>query len=241
VTINRRLFITAASAALATSAIGAPMKILGSKSKDIETKVQIFSIETTMKFDDVARTLRVICGQGATTQNKSSIQAIVSKDSPLLYDTFVRFLLGRIGEVSDVTDTSLLTKSGVSVPVSVGEEIPYVRELFIGSYAKGWRNTKRKGIIKTGYDIDVKPTLRKDGTIQLAYAQRLSTLIHSKTVGLGDGKIHRPRVRETAAAFDANVGRGQAVLYAQFDENGGKTMQTPHSVVVTLVAPKVGR
>ncbi|WP_327210190.1 hypothetical protein [Rhizobium leguminosarum] len=238
--ITRRLLVAAASVALATSAVGAPLKPLTPTSNVVETKtkVQIFTIETGKGLDDVASILRAISGNGVFRHGQTNVQALVAKDSPLL-EGDIRHLLGRIGKVSDVTDTLLVGKSGASVPVAVGLEIPYVKERIVETDAQGKvRTTEKKDVIKTGFAVDVKSTLRKDGTIKLAFSQRVATLIHLQKADFGDGEIQLPRVRQTSIAFDASVDAGQAVLYVQFDENGGERLLAPHNVVVTLVTPE---
>lgn len=217
------LFAAAAAAILsATAAQAAPKKA-------IESDVRIYSIDTYKSDVEVAGILaKAFDGKTlAGTDNGGAI--FIGSKSDVASKSLVK-TFEKIGTTDVQHTVTMNTRSGKAVPLSVGQTI---------ELADGAVNGKAKTRdLETGIFMKTTPTALKNGSVKVAYEQKLVELVSIKHAEFAGDKIDLATVHRQAVSGSARLKNGGSMVLAGFSKDASKGFfGKKNRVIVTVITP----
>lgn len=234
--ITRRVLIAAAATAIASAAAAAPIKATQTVADQaVLSKVRIYTIKTHKSRVEVESILRALTASHSSGAMQGGFSSIVKEGAPLSTSGHDD-LLARIGKVDHVMDARMMSENGKQIPLSVGRDFSYVKSVEI---VDGKRRNEVKDVIRTGLTLDVKPTIRRDGGVDVAVAHQVTEIDNMVDFDSKDAVNRLPRIRKAAAVFQASLQKGQSILHAKYGAPDLDDVLGAQTILVTLITPEI--
>lgn len=191
--------------------------------------------------------------------DSSGMQVTVIDPTSRIADSSVLLrALSTQGELSTVTTASLISLSGQSIPVQVGEETGYVQssEQTVTPNV-GVTTTRTVGVKPTGFSMQVMPILTTGDELLLQLHLNLSQLRALQTFGQDAGAVQVPIVDSRHMLQSVRLKTGQTLILSGFEQTtsradyrgigsakfsaagGGRKGDERRTVLVITVTPRV--
>lgn len=169
--------------------------------------------------------------------------------------------LSQKGDVSVVTTASVTTVSGVPVPLQVGEERDYVKEVEVTPGTDGSQATASitPGTVSTGFSLQINPRVERNGDVLVQYGINISELTGSEdgfesfeTLGT---KVQLRRINQRNFIQQARIPHGNTLVLAGFEQvrneskkrglgrkaipifGGGSETNVKREIIVIMITP----
>ncbi|WP_315923087.1 PilN family type IVB pilus formation outer membrane protein [Mesorhizobium sp. SP-1A] len=132
--------------------------------------------------------------------------------------------LSEKGDISVVTTASVTTVSGVPVPLQVGEERDYVKQVEVTPGTDGAQATASitPGTVSTGFSLQINPRVERNGDVLVQYGINISELSGSEdgfesfeTMGT---KVQLRRISQRNFIQQARIPHGNTLVLAGFEQ-----------------------
>lgn len=140
-----------------------------------------------------------------------------------------------------VTSSMVTTLEGAAAPFSVADEVTYIAE----AKKEGDRVTLVPGVVRSGFFMDMTPTIATDGHIAVAFNATKSELMALSNLDQGDGmSIQLPQVSSVylKQTVSLEAGKEMSIPFGPLmNENagGGLTVPAQPKYMLKLVATKI--
>lgn len=132
--------------------------------------------------------------------------------------------LSQKGDISVVTTASVTTVSGVPVPLQVGEERDYVKQVDVTPGTDGAQATASitPGTVSTGFSLQINPRVERNGDVLVQYGINISEL-----TGAEDGfesyetmgsKVQLRRISQRNFIQQARIPHNNTLVLAGFEQ-----------------------
>jgi type IVB pilus formation R64 PilN family outer membrane protein len=169
--------------------------------------------------------------------------------------------LSQKGDISVVTTASVTTVSGVPVPLQVGEERDYVKEVEVTAGTDGAQATASitPGTVSTGFSLQINPRVERNGDVLVQYGINISELSGSEdgfesfeTMGT---KVQLRRITQRNFIQQARIPHGNTLVLAGFEQirneskkrglgrkaipifGGGSETNIKREIIVIMITP----
>lgn len=132
--------------------------------------------------------------------------------------------LSEKGDISVVTTASVTTVSGVPVPLQVGEERDYVKQVDVTQGTDGAQPTASitPGTVSTGFSLQINPRVERNGDVLVQYGINISELTGSEdgfesyeTMG---SKVQLRRISQRNFIQQARIPHNNTLVLAGFEQ-----------------------
>lgn len=132
--------------------------------------------------------------------------------------------LSERGDVSVVTTASLTTVNGQPVPLQVGQDRDYVKQITVEKDTEaGTENTTfETDSVSTGFALQLMPRIQRNGDVLLQYGVNIKELVGTddgfdeRTIG--DNTVQLKRLNQRNFIQNANIPYGQTLVLAGFEQ-----------------------
>jgi len=169
--------------------------------------------------------------------------------------------LSEKGDISVVTTASVTTVSGVPVPLQVGEERDYVKQVEVTQGTDGAQPTASitPGTVSTGFSLQINPRVERNGDVLVQYGINISELSGSEdgfesfeTMG---SKVQLRRITQRNFIQQARIPHGNTLVLAGFEQvrnesskrglgrkaipifGGGSKANVKREIIVIMITP----
>jgi type IVB pilus formation R64 PilN family outer membrane protein len=171
--------------------------------------------------------------------------------------------LSERGDVSVVTTASLTTVNGQPVPLQVGQDRDYVKQITVekDSQADTESTTFETDTVSTGFALQLMPRIQRNGDVLLQYGVNIKELVGSDdgfdTREIGGNTVQLKRLNQRNFIQNANIPYGQTLVLAGFEQvrsstqnsgtghplfpllGGSATASKEREVIVIMITPTV--
>lgn len=132
--------------------------------------------------------------------------------------------LSERGDVSVVTTASLTTVNGQPVPLQVGQDRDYVKQITVEKDTEaGTENTTfETDSISTGFALQLMPRIQRNGDVLLQYGVNIKELVGGNDGfderKIGDNTVQLKRLNQRNFIQNANIPYGQTLVLAGFEQ-----------------------
>lgn len=132
--------------------------------------------------------------------------------------------LSEKGDVSVVTTASVTTVSGVPVPLQVGEERDYVKEVEVTQGIDGNPPTASitPGTVSTGFSLQINPRVERNGDVLVQYGINISELAGAEdgfeTFETMGSKVQLRRISQRNFIQQARIPHNNTLVLAGFEQ-----------------------
>ena len=219
-----------------------------------------YGIDWNMIYDTLNGRYNITAlGTSEADIDASGMQVTVLDPTSRIADSSVLLrALSTQGDLSTVTTASLITLSGQSVPVQVGEETGYVQsseQTVVPNV--GVTTSRTVGVKPTGFSMQVMPILTTGDELLLQLHLNLSQLRALQTFGQDAGAVQVPIVDSRHTLQSVKLRTGQTLILSGFEQTasradyrgigsakfavagGGRKGNERKTVLVITVTPRV--
>ncbi|MBY3151268.1 hypothetical protein HFO56_02565 [Rhizobium laguerreae] len=140
--------------------------------------------------------------------------------------------LSERGDVSVVTTASLTTVNGQPVPLQVGQDRDYVKQITVEKDTDaGTENTTfETDTVSTGFALQLMPRIQRNGDVLLQYGVNIKELVGTddgfdeRTIG--DNTVQLKRLNQRNFIQNANIPYGQTLVLAGFEQVRSSTQNS---------------
>jgi type II secretory pathway component GspD/PulD (secretin) len=132
--------------------------------------------------------------------------------------------LSERGDVSVVTTASLTTVNGQPVPLQVGQDRDYVKQITVEKDTDaGTENTTfETDTVSTGFALQLMPRIQRNGDVLLQYGVNIKELVGTDDGfderKIGDNTVQLKRLNQRNFIQNANIPYGQTLVLAGFEQ-----------------------
>ncbi|MDW9479060.1 pilus assembly protein [Sinorhizobium meliloti] len=132
--------------------------------------------------------------------------------------------LSERGDVSVVTTASLTTVNGQPVPLQVGQDRDYVKEITVerDTEAGTESTTFETDSVSTGFALQLMPRIQRNGDVLLQYGVNIKELVGTNDGfderEIGDNTVQLKRLNQRNFIQNANIPYGQTLVLAGFEQ-----------------------
>ncbi|MCV9965047.1 hypothetical protein OIU34_24425 [Pararhizobium sp. BT-229] len=132
--------------------------------------------------------------------------------------------LSERGDVSVVTTASLTTVNGQPVPLQVGQDRDYVKQITVETDTEaGTENTTfETDSVSTGFALQLMPRIQRNGDVLLQYGVNIKELVGTNDGfderTIGDNTVQLKRLNQRNFIQNANIPYGQTLVLAGFEQ-----------------------
>lgn len=132
--------------------------------------------------------------------------------------------LSERGDVSVVTTASLTTVNGQPVPLQVGQDRDYVKEITVekDEEAGTESTTFETDEVSTGFALQMMPRIQRNGDVLLQYGINIKELVGANDGfderTIGDNTVQLKRLNQRNFIQNANIPYGQTLVLAGFEQ-----------------------
>jgi type IVB pilus formation R64 PilN family outer membrane protein len=132
--------------------------------------------------------------------------------------------LSQRGDVSVVTTASLTTVNGQPVPLQVGQDRDYVKQITVEKDADAGTEstTFETAEVSTGFALQMMPRIQRNGDVLLQYGINIKELVGAsdgfEERKIGDNVVQLKRLNQRNFIQNANIPYGQTLVLAGFEQ-----------------------
>jgi type II secretory pathway component GspD/PulD (secretin) len=132
--------------------------------------------------------------------------------------------LSERGDVSVVTTASLTTVNGQPVPLQVGQDRDYVKEITVekDNDADTQNTTFTTDTVSTGFALQLMPRIQRNGDVLLQYGVNIKELVGASDGfderTIGENTVQLKRLNQRNFIQNANIPYGQTLVLAGFEQ-----------------------
>jgi type IVB pilus formation R64 PilN family outer membrane protein len=140
--------------------------------------------------------------------------------------------LSERGDVSVVTTASLTTVNGQPVPLQVGQDRDYIKQITVEKDTEAGTEdtTFETDTVSTGFALQLMPRIQRNGDVLLQYGVNIKELVGTddgfdeRTVG--DNTVQLKRLNQRNFIQNANIPYGQTLVIAGFEQVRSSTQNS---------------
>nr|WP_250807634.1 hypothetical protein [Neorhizobium tomejilense] len=171
--------------------------------------------------------------------------------------------LSQRGDVSVVTTASLTTVNGQPVPLQVGQDRDYIKQITVekDEEAGTESTTFETAEVSTGFALQMMPRIQRNGDVLLQYGINIKELVGAddgfEERTIGDNTVQLKRLNQRNFIQNANIPHGQTLVLAGFEQvrastnnsgtghplfpllGGSSSASKEREVIVIMITPTV--
>ena len=259
--VNRaRTYITNLNTRLADQ-VALSVKVYSVRVSDDED----FSLNLGGVFNDGANSLNLLTSgtAGAVTGGGSLGWALIDQGSQFSNSNAAVGALSERGDVSVVTTASLTTMNGQPVPLQVGQDRDYVKEITVTAATtnSAASTSFETAEVSTGFALQLMPRIQRNGDVLLQYGVNITELVGANDGfderTIGTSTIQLKRLNQRNFIQNASIPHGKTLVVAGFEQvrnstqnsgvgnplfklfGGGSSASKEREVIVIMITPTV--
>ncbi|MCS4089473.1 pilus assembly protein [Rhizobium sp. BK176] len=140
--------------------------------------------------------------------------------------------LSERGDVSVVTTASLTTVNGQPVPLQVGQDRDYIKQITVekDTDAGTEDTTFETDTVSTGFALQLMPRIQRNGDVLLQYGVNIKELVGTDDGfderKIGDNTVQLKRLNQRNFIQNANIPYGQTLVLAGFEQVRSSTQNS---------------
>lgn len=222
-------------------------------------------LEGVFKTANTGLTLAGAGTAGAVVGGGSLGWALLDSDSQWVDSGATVKALSQRGDVSVKTTATLTTVNGQPVPLQVGEERDYVKEITVERDTAGGIETTSTTFqtdeVSTGFALQLMPRIQRNGDVLLQYGVNIKELVgeddgfDERTIG--ENTVQLKRISQRNFIQNVSIPHGQTLVLAGFEQvkstttnsgvghplfpllGGGASASKEREVIVIVITPTV--
>lgn len=187
--------------------------------------------------------------------------ALLDTDSEFYGSNALVQALSERGDVSTVTNASVTTLSGIPVPLQVGQQRDYVRDINVSTEDGVTTTEINASSITSGFGLHLVPRVDRDGDLNLQYGINISELVGADdgfdTYSTNGQTVQLKRVNQRNFIQQAKIPNRKTLVLAGFEQvrstnrdrgvghplfpflGGGRSATMEREIIVIAITPTV--